>query len=130
MISRSLILAGAIIAGALFAAPAFAAESINYSSATFAAAQTAGRPILVEIHASWCSTCKAQAQVLGALESEPQFKDLLIVRVDFDSQKDVVRQFGARAQSTLITFKGGKETGRSVGDTDPQSLADLLNKAI
>jgi thioredoxin 1 len=130
MFSRSLFLASALVAGALFAAPASAAEMIDYSAKSFEAAKSAGRPILVEIHASWCSTCKAQTQVLGALESAPQFKDLLVVRVDFDSQKDVVRQFGARAQSTLITFKDGKETGRSVGDTDRDSLADLLNKAI
>jgi thioredoxin 1 len=33
-------------------------------------------------------------------------------------------------QSTLITFKDGKETGRSVGDTDRASIANLLDKAI
>ena len=37
--------------------------------------------------------------------------------IDFDSQKDLVNRFGARMQSTLITFKGDKEEGRSVGDT-------------
>jgi hypothetical protein len=64
------------------------------------------------------------------LEKESKFKDLLVVHVDFDSQKDAVRRFGARMQSTLITFKGGKETGRSVADTNPDSIAALLGKAI
>ena len=41
-----------------------------------------------------------------------------------------MRRVGARVQSTLITFKGGKETGRSVGDTNRGSLATLLDKAI
>ncbi|MDB5611221.1 MAG: Thiol-disulfide isomerase or thioredoxin [Bradyrhizobium sp.] len=31
-------------------------------------------------------------------------------------------------QSTLITFKGSQETGRSVRDTDPSSIAALLDK--
>jgi hypothetical protein len=48
--------------------------------------------------------------------------------VDFDSQKDAVKAFGARMQSTLITFKGSLETGRSVGDTNPGSIAALLDK--
>lgn len=41
-----------------------------------------------------------------------------------------MRRFGARMQSTLITFKDGEETARSVGATDRASIADLLSKAI
>jgi len=41
-----------------------------------------------------------------------------------------VRAFGARSQSTLIAFKGAKETARSVGDTDAGSIADLLDTTL
>jgi len=64
------------------------------------------------------------------LESDPKFKDLKVFDVDFDSQKDVVRNFKATMQSTLITFKGDHETARSVGDTNPDSIGALLEKAI
>jgi len=50
----------------------------------------------------------------------------LILRVDFDSQKDIVRTFSASSQSTLIAFHGTRETGRSVGDTNPDSIAKLM----
>jgi len=128
MMSRRTLLASLAIVG--FAAPALAAERIDYSRAAFDAALHSGKPILVWIHASWCPTCKAQAPTLAKLEGEPQYKDLTVVRVDFDSQKDAVKRFGARMQSTLITFKAGKETGRSVGETDPTALAALVAKAI
>ncbi len=128
MISRRTLLASLVVAG--FAAPALAAERIDYSSAAFDAALHSGKPILIWIHASWCPTCKAQAPTLAKLEAEPRYKDLTVVRVDFDSQKDAVKRFGARMQSTLITFKAGKETGRSVGETDPTALAALVAKAI
>jgi thiol-disulfide isomerase/thioredoxin len=131
MISRRILIAAGLLGASLLVAPAtFAAEKIAYTPATFDAAQKAGRSILVEIHATWCPTCKAQAPILAALEQDQKFKDLLVVRVDFDSQKDAVRRFGARVQSTLITFKGGQETARSVGDTNRDSLAALLAKAI
>lgn len=130
MISRRNLLACAALAGALFAAPAFAAETIPYTPAAFDSAQKEGKSILVEIHATWCPTCKAQAPILADLEKESKFQNLLVLHVDFDSQKDAVRRFGARMQSTLITFKDGKETGRSVGDTNPSSIADLLGKAV
>jgi thioredoxin 1 len=105
-----------------------AAETQDYNAKAFAAAQAAGKPILIEIHASWCPTCKAQLPILGELEKQDKFKDLMVFRVDFDSQKDAVKAFGARVQSTLITFKGTKETGRSVGDTNAASIAGLLDK--
>jgi thiol-disulfide isomerase/thioredoxin len=131
MISRRNLLAAGILGATVIAAPAaFAAETIAYTPAAFDAAQKTGRSMLVEIHATWCPTCKAQAPILAGLERDQKFKDLLVVHVDFDSQKDAVRRFGAQVQSTLITFKGGKETGRSVGDTDRGSIAALLDKAI
>jgi thioredoxin 1 len=126
---RHFVVCSALI-GAFLALPAFAAERVEYTAATFDTAQKAGKSVLVEIHAPWCPTCKAQAPILSDLQADPKFKDLVVVHVDFDSQKDAVQRFGARMQSTLITFKGGKETGRSVGDTNRSSLAELLNKAI
>jgi thiol-disulfide isomerase/thioredoxin len=131
MISRRYLIAGGLLAATVLIAPAAdAAETIPYAAAAFDAAQGAGRSILVEIHATWCPTCKAQAPILADLERNPKFGDLLVVHVDFDSQKDAVRRFGARIQSTLITFKNGRETGRSVGDTNRDSIAALLDKAI
>ena len=46
------------------------------------------------------------------------------------NQKDAVKYFGARMQSTLIAYKGATETGRSVGDTERGSIAALLDKTL
>jgi thiol-disulfide isomerase/thioredoxin len=118
----------AVALSMVFAFAAHAAETLNYSAKAFAAAQAAGKPILVEIQAPWCPTCKAQRPILGSLEKQDKFRNLTVFHVDFDSQKEAVKAFGARMQSTLITFKGSTETGRSVGDTDPASIAALLDK--
>jgi thioredoxin 1 len=130
MISRRRLLSAVAVAGALLAAPAVAAETVSYTPQAFDAAQKDGKSILVEIHATWCPTCKAQTPILADLEKSAKFQNLLVVHVDFDSQKDAVKRFGARMQSTLITFKDGKESGRSVGDTDRSFIAELLGKAI
>ncbi|MEO8321605.1 MAG: thioredoxin family protein [Bradyrhizobium sp.] len=109
---------------------AWAGTAVPYSADAFKAAQASGSPILVEIHADWCPTCKAQSPILDKLTADPKFKDLKIFRVDFDDMKPVVKQFGAQMQSTLIVFKGAAEKGRSVGDTKQASIATLLDKSL
>jgi thioredoxin 1 len=109
---------------------AWANAVVPFSADAFRTAQASGSPILVEIHADWCPTCKAQNPILDKLTADPKFKDLVVFRVDFDSMKPVVKQFGAQMQSTLIVFKGSAEQGRSVGDTKQASIAALLDKSL
>jgi thioredoxin 1 len=130
MLSRRSALFAAIGASAVFITPAFAAETKTFTPDAFAAAQKAGKPIFVDIHASWCPICAKQNPILSELMADPKFKSLVYFVVDFDSQKDAVKFFGARMQSTLVAFKGDKETGRSVGDTNRSSIAALLNKTL
>ena len=120
----------AVLAAAGLSSSASANGTVPFSAEAFKAAQASGSPILIEIHADWCPTCKAQKPILDQLTAAPKFKDLKIFRVDFDTMKPVVRQFGAQMQSTLIVFKGAAEQGRSVGDTRQSSIAALLDKSL
>jgi thioredoxin 1 len=130
MISRRVVLTGIGAAALLTCGRVFAAEEQPFTPQAFQAAQDQHKPILVEIDASWCPVCRAQKPILSELFAQPKFKDLTVLRVDFDSQKKEVRSFGAKMQSTLIVFKGGEEVGRSVGQTEANAIAALLNKAI
>lgn len=113
-----------------FSFPTRAAELKPFDVNSFAAAQEAGRPILVDIAASWCPTCKAQKPIIESLAAQPEYTELLILHVDFDTQKEIVRGFGARSQSTLIAFRGQNETARSVGDTSSDSIEALMRSTI
>jgi thioredoxin 1 len=128
--ASALFLALAVSAAALSALPAHAAAGAPFDQAAFQAAQSAGKPILVHVTAPWCPTCAAQAPILSRLESDPRFKDLVVFNVDFDSRKDLLREFKVGMQSTMIVFKGDREAGRSTGDTNPGSIEALLAKAI
>ena len=133
MITRRRIMAVATAAACLAAAGtarAAAPEPEPFSEAAFDAAQKAGRPILVDTYATWCEVCARQAPILDRLRGEAKFKDLVTFKVDFDRQKDVMRRFNARVQSTLVVFRGAKEVGRSVGETQPEWIEDLLEKTL
>lgn len=110
--------------------PAFAMATQKFTLKALAEAQKSGRPILVEISAPWCPTCKAQKPILSKLFSSDKFKSFVTLEMDFDTQKDDLRAMKAQMQSTLIVFKGGEEVGRSAGDTNPASIEALLAKAL
>ncbi|MDE3011045.1 MAG: thioredoxin family protein [Pseudomonadota bacterium] len=108
---------------------AHAGDILPYSASTFAALTQAGKPVAIAVHASWCSTCKAQKPIQQALMAEPAFKAITLLLVDFDGDQAVLQRFKVRAQSTLIVFKGSTEVGRSVGDTTRAGMAALFQRA-
>lgn len=110
--------------------PVRATEPVAYDAQAFEAAQGEGRPILVQISAPWCPICRAQKPILAALAADPRFKTLAFFTIDFDTQRDLVRRFGAQMQSTLIVYKGKTEVARSVGETQPEWIEQLLDKAL
>ena len=114
----------------LLATAAQAAEIEAFTPAAFEAAKRAGGPILVDVTAPWCPTCKAQKPILSELLSDPRFAAMTVLHVDFDGQKDALKVLGVRMQSTLISYKGGQEVGRSTGVTDKAAIAAQLGKSL
>ena len=115
---------------ALTLSPLASAASQTFDQKAFEAAQNAGKPIVLHVTAPWCPTCRTQTPILGKLEGTPKFKDLVVLNIDFDSKKDLLRSFRVSQQSTLIVFKGIQEVGRSTGDTNAASIEALVGKAI
>jgi len=124
---RSLIAAGVL--SLLVGGAASAGEFYKFSDEKFKQLQDTNQPILVEIDAGWCPICAKQRPIIDKLTETPELKNIHILVVSFDGQKDVVRAFGANMQSTLIVFHGAKETGRLVGETDRDLIKGLLEKA-
>lgn len=122
--SALLLVAGLFLSGALHAAER------PFDAAEFEAAQRAGKPVLVSIHADWCPVCRVQEEVLGDLLARKEFAGLTVFQLDFDRQKAELKRFGARTQSTLIVFKGMKEVARSIAQTKKDVIAADLAKAL
>jgi|SRR5947209_2446289 len=127
---RHLLAALAMSAAVSLGSIASAMDRKPFDQKAFEAAQAAGRPILVEVSASWCPICKAQAPILSRLRSDPRFKELVSFDIDFDSHKDLLKKFNVQKQSTLIVYRGRREIGRSTGDTNAGSIEALLGKSI
>lgn len=103
-----------------------AATFEKWDQATFDKAQAEGRPVLLYIEASWCPTCAKQRPILSKLYEEPAFANLLVLSIDFDTQKDLIGRLGVNKQSTLIAYHGKDERTRATGVTDPDKLRALV----
>lgn len=112
------------------ASPAVAAERHIYEPQAFEAALDSGKPILVHVTAPWCGECKVQKPIVARLADQPEFANLTIFDVDFDTQKDALRRLRVQKQSTLVVFKNKTEVGRAVGITRPQAIESLMKKAL
>lgn len=115
---------------ALSPVPVQAKTDTAFEQNAFDAAQAADKPILLHVFATWCETCHAQRAVLDKLETDAAFGNYVVLAIDFDTQKDVMRSFGATSRSTLIAFKGKTEVGRLVGDTKLAKIKALMAKGL
>jgi thioredoxin 1 len=115
---------------AVVAAPVLAGPIQPYSVNALKAAQKAGKPILVDVHADWCPTCRAQAPTIAAISKDPKFSQFVILKLDFDKQQAERAALGVSKQSTLIVYKGAREAGRATGITDPAQIKALVAKAL
>ena len=101
-----------------------------YDQMAFDQAQAANKPILVWVHAPWCPVCREQEKAIKEITADPAYRDLVVLRIDFDTQKPLWQKFGATMQSTLIGFHGKRETGRVAHESDVARVAPVLRSTL
>lgn len=126
MILRQLIVSALLLTSA---AATHAIEFQPYSAAALAVAQKADKPVALQFHADWCPTCRAQDKVLDKLKAEPGL-DVTVFKVNYDTEKDLKRQYKIQTQSTVVILRGDKERGRLVGDTTEAGIRAALKSAL
>lgn len=115
----------------------------------------AGKPVLVNLWATWCAPCVAEMPTLDALaEREDGKLQVLVISQDMDGAEKVAPFFekaafkrlqpylepgmalsvgyGANLPTTILYDAEGKEVWRVLGDTDwtGKPAADLIAEAI
>ena len=85
---------------------------------------------LVMIEADWCSTCLEQKKVISKIMQQDKYKSIKLYSVNFDKQKNSLKNFNASMQSTLIGYKDGKEVERVTGETKLVPIQKILDKTL
>ena len=110
--------------------PVQALDKTTFSQEAFEELQAAGAVVLIDVYAAWCPTCAKQRAALEQYQAANPDKEFYVLEVDFDRDKDVVRQFRAPRQSTLLLYKGREQFWFSVAETRPEVIAAEIDKAI
>lgn len=118
------------LALAVSASVAMAGEIKPYTPQAFDQLTHAGKPVIVDVSATWCPTCKAQRPIVENLMKQAAYRDVTVLAVDFDTNRAALKKFKVNMQSTLVAFRGTSEVGRSVGDTTPSGIEDLIRKTV
>lgn len=112
-----------------FGTRAMSQEAEQFTPQRFAALQAQDALVLVEIHATWCVTCRRQREIVRRYRDAYPGVDLVLLSIDFDTQKPAVESFGAQYQSTLVLFRGRERAWYSVGETREEVIFAALNQA-
>ena len=115
---------------ATISSPALAGPVQPFSNSALHAAQTAGKSVLVDVHADWCPTCRRQDPIVSEIARDPAFAKLVILKLDFDTQVAEEHALGVNRQSTLIAFHGTRETQRATGVTGRDQIRALAASAL
>jgi thioredoxin 1 len=104
-------------------------EVMRYDKVAADAAIEAGKTVIVEVYASWCPICQAQATAIDAMKDKPAYKDIVFFRVDTEAQKDVVKALRS-PRSTFIVYRGGREVSRQSWGATHEDVARVLMSAV
>lgn len=82
------------------------------------------KPVIADFYADWCGPCRMMRPALDQIAAERS--DVKVVAVNVDDEEELAEKYGISSIPCVIAFKGGQETGRSVGFVPKDRILALV----
>ena len=99
---------------------------VDYTNAAVDQAVAANAPIIIGVWADWCGICQTQIGIIEELADDPRFADVVVIEVNYDTQRHIMIRYNVSFRSTVIAWRDGHEIRRLNAVTDRAEIEALL----
>ena len=97
---------------------------VKITKDNYAAVVAENQTVLLDFWAVWCGPCKMIAPIVEEIAAERS--DVLVGKVDVDSEMELAMQFGISSIPTLVVIKNGVPAAKAVGYRPKADILKLL----
>jgi thioredoxin 1 len=87
------------------------------------------QPVLVDFWADWCMPCRMLSPAVDEVARSYDGK-IVVGKVNIDDQPELAQKFGVMSIPTLILFKGGNVSNKSIGVVGKDKIAKMIDSAL
>lgn len=107
--------------------------TIIYTPELHDAVRRSAQPYILDFHANWCGTCRAQTRQIERLRADDaRYRAITVLKVNWDAYRaePVARDLRIPRRSTLVLLAGDHEIDRVVAATQRNAIKALFDKGL